>query len=108
MSHYDRLLSELRAAEQRQRPAPDFDPGSLADHQREFGKALGDIHASLGRLAPRPAQPLTVRDRRRQVGRVMAKAFDAYRAGEISGEQLRAFEARHHIAVDELAQRGAL
>lgn len=113
---YDRLIDELHAASrgpaQRERP---LDPEVFAaSDQQTFDKSMSDITdrltglAAQTRLATQAKPTVTLRDRRQRVGEVITKALDAYRAGRINGEQLRLIEARHHRAVDILAQRGDL
>ena len=106
MDNYSKLLGELHAA-QRRRPEPDFDLGEIGIQRRQFAKAIDSVTAGLTRLVPAKRKPVQ-RAQRQDAGQIMAKAFTAYRDGKISGDQLRQLEARHHIAVDALAQRGAL
>lgn len=102
MSPYDVLLDQLRSADQRRTPAPLFDPTEHAASQRGFRKSLSAIGRGLSRIKapPAPKEPTIT------PAEFLGKAMAAFRAGKISGDQLRTLEARHHNAIDALAARG--
>ena len=103
MSNYDRLLGELHAADRRKR-TPKFNAGRLADHEREFSKALGQMRRLVGgspaKQAPPPPPP------RPTPAALMATARRMFESGQLSGDQLRQVEARQHQLIDAAA-RGA-
>lgn len=101
-SFYDQLLTELRSAEQHQPPAPAFNYDDIADGRRSFRKAVGDVGRGLSRIVPRepPRPPVPT------PAETMRKAFEAFKAGRLSGDELRRLEAQRNGMVDTLSTRG--
>lgn len=100
-SFYDQLLTELRSAEQHH-PAPSFDASDIAAGQRQFKKSLSAIGRGLSRIVPRepPRPPVPT------PAETMRKAFEAFKAGRLSGDELRRLEAQRNGMVDTLSARG--
>ncbi|MBC7160614.1 MAG: hypothetical protein H5U26_00700 [Immundisolibacter sp.] len=101
-SYYDQLVRELRGAEQHQPPAPALDASDIAAGTRSFKKSMGDVARGLGKIVP-PAAPKAPPVP--SPAEIMAKAFEAFKAGRITGSELAQLEARQHVLIDALAIR---
>jgi len=100
---YNEFLSELNAYSKSRKPAG-FRADKLESHEAELSKAVKLMRRTVdARVAAEPAKaPVPA------PAETMAKAHELFRAGKLTGEQLRSLEAHRNAIVDGLARQVAL